>query len=410
MKKEVKKDELDKLVDGLNLSGITQEEMFGTDGLIKTLTAKILNKALQAEMDHHLGYEKNSNDGDNTGNSRNGYNNKKVITGENEVIDIQVPRDRESTFEPIIVPKRKKRLPIFNDQIISMYAFGMSERDIQAHLKMVYGVDVSAELISKITDSVISEVREWQQRPLDKVYPIVYLDALRVNSRQNGKTENKAVYVALGINMEGRKEVLGLWIAETEGARFWLGVMNELKNRGVDDILISCMDGLTGFPEAVRTVFPKTHIQRCIVHMVRSSTKYVAYKDLKEVCKDLKAIYTAPSEKIGLDNLDAFAKKWDEKYPSISRNWRNAWDDLKEFFQYHPEIRRIIYTTNAIESLNFQLRKVTKSKLSFPNDEAIIKIMFLALRNASQKWNFPIRDWGVALNQFALVFGDRVPL
>ena len=410
MKTQKIEEAIEKVIGSLDLKGITQEEMFGKEGIIKTLTAKLINKVLEAEMGNYLGYEKNSSQGDNSGNSRNGYLDKKIITGENDKLEIKVPRDRQSKFEPIIVPKRSKRLPIFNDQIISMYAFGMSQRDIQAHLKEIYGVEVSAELISKITDTVIEEVRQWQQRPLDKLYTIVYLDALRVNSREEGVVEKKAVYIALGINIEGKKEVLGLWIADNEGARFWTGILNELKNRGIEDILIACIDGLSGFQEAINTVYPNTHIQRCIVHMIRNSTKYVSYKDIKQVCQDLKEIYSAPNEKAGIENLEIFANKWDRKYPFISRAWKNTWNELNEFFKYPPEIRKIIYTTNAIESLNFQLRKVTKAKLSFPNDNAIIKIMYLALKNASCKWTMPIRNWGMALNQFAIVFGDRVPL
>jgi transposase-like protein len=403
------KDILDQILDTIDFRGLTQDEVVGQDGLIKQLTGKILQRALEVEMTEHLGYEKNSNTGDNSGNSRNGHTEKTVLL-ENQSATIDVPRDRNGTFEPIIVPKHEKRVPLFNDQIISMYSFGMSDRDIKSHLEKVYKVDVSADLISRVTDAVIDEVREWQNRPLEKSYAIVYLDALRVKVREDGKSCMKSVYVALGVNFEGKKEVLGLWIAENEGAKFWMGVLTELKNRGVRDILIACMDGLSGFPEAVRAVYPDTRVQLCIVHMIRNSTKFVSYKDLKKVCADLKAVYTANTEEIARTALEEFGKTWDKKYPMIYKSWKQHWDDLSEFFKYPPEIRRAIYTTNAIESLNYQLRKVTKNRLLFPSDDAIFKILYLAIRNASEKWTMPIREWGQALNQFAIEFGnERVP-
>jgi putative transposase len=409
-RKPREKDAIDQLLDNFDLHGMTQDEIAGPNGLAKQLTSRLYERALQAEMDEHLGYEKNSNAGDHSGNSRNGYTGKTVIDGENNEYELEVPRDRNSTFEPIIIPKREKRLPLFNDQIISMYAFGMSCRDIQSHLKQVYGVDVSPELITRVTDSVMEDVKDWQSRPLEKSYPILFLDALRINCRQDGKTLNKALYVALAVNYEGKKEVLGLWLAENEGAKFWMGVLNELKNRGVDDILIACMDGLTGFPDAVRAVYPDTRVQLCIIHMVRNSTKFVSYKDLKEVCADLKKIYSAATEDAGRQSLEDFGEKWETKYPVIFKSWDSHWNDLIEFFKYPPEIRKAIYTTNAIESLNFQLRKVSRNKSTFPTDDAIFKVMYLALKNASKKWTMPIQNWGVALNQFAIVFGERVPL
>ena len=403
------KDAIDQILDQLDLHGMTQEELFGAEGLAKKLTARLLNKALEAEMDTHLGYKKHSNEGDGSGNSRNGYSEKTVITGDGEA-QIQVPRDRNSTFEPEIVKKHERRLPLFNDQIISLYSRGMTARDIQSHLKEIYDVDVSAELISNVTDAVHEDVRAWRTRPLESMYPIVYLDAVRVNSRESGKNVNKALYIALAITMEGHKEVLGFYISENEGAKFWMGVLTDLKNRGVQDILIACMDGLTGFPDAVRAVFPETRIQLCIVHMVRNSTKYVSYKDLKAVCRDLKMIYSAPSEEEALLALDDFGKAWDSKYPMIRRSWESHWNDLNEFFQYPDEIRRVIYTTNAIESLNYSLRKVTRNRSAFPDDDSVYKIMYLAIGKASQKWTQPIRNWGLALNQFSIVFGDRVKL
>lgn len=407
--KTKEKDVIDQLLDQIDFHGMTVEELAGENGLLKKLTSRFYSKALDAEMDEHLGYKKNDNAGDNSGNSRNGYTTKTVITDDNDTIEVQVPRDRNSTFEPVIIPKHEKRTPLFNDQIISMYSFGMSTRDIQRHLQQVYGVTVSPETISNITESVMADVREWQNRPLEKSYPILFLDALRVNSRQDGKNINKALYVALAINWEGRKEVLGLWLADTEGAKFWMSVLTDIKNRGTEDILIACMDGLTGFPDAVKAVFPDTHIQHCIVHMIRNSTKFVSYKDLKAVCRDLKEVYSAINAESGHEALEEFGKKWNVKYPMIQASWERNWNDLTEFFNYPKDIRRAIYTTNAIESLNFSLRKVTRNKSSFPDDDSIYKVMYLAIKNASTRWTMSIKDWGLAVNQFAIIFDGRVP-
>ena len=407
--KKKEKDVIDRMLDQIDFHGMTAEELAGENGLLKQLTRRFYSRALDAEMDEHLGYKKNDNAGDNSGNSRNGYTTKTVITEDNDTIEIQVPRDRNSTFDPVIIPKHEKRTPLFNDQIISMYSFGMSTRDIQRHLQQVYGVEVSPETISNITESVMADVREWQNRPLEKTYPILFLDALRVNSRQDGKNINKALYVALAINWEGRKEVLGLWLADTEGAKFWMSVLTDIKNRGVEDILIVCMDGLTGFPDAVKAVFPNTHIQHCIVHMIRNSTKFVSYKDLKAVCRDLKEVYSAVNAGSGHEALEEFGKKWNNKYPMIQASWERNWNNLTEFFNYPKDIRRAIYTTNAIESLNFSLRKVTRNKSSFPDDNSIYKVMYLAIKNASARWTMPIKDWGLAVNQFAILFDGRVP-
>ena len=407
--KKKEKDVIDQLLDQIDFHGMTAEELAGENGLLKKLTSRFYSKALDAEMDEHLGYKKNDNAGDNSGNSRNGYTTKTVITDSNDTIEVQVPRDRNSTFEPVIIPKHEKRTPLFNDQIISMYSFGMSTRDIQRHLQQVYGVEVSPETISNITESVMTDVREWQNRPLEKSYPILFLDALRVNSRQDGKNVNKALYVALAINWEGRKEVLGLWLANTEGAKFWMSVLTDIKNRGVEDILIACMDGLTGFPDAVKAIFPDTHIQHCIVHMIRNSTKFVSYKDLKAVCRDLKEVYSAINAESGHEALEEFGKKWNDKYPMIQASWERNWNDLTEFFNYPKDIRRAIYTTNAIESLNFSLRKVTRNKSSFPDDDSIYKVMYLAIKNASTRWTMSIKYWGLAVNQFAILFDGRVP-
>ena len=389
-KAKKEKDILDQILDTVDFRGLTQDEVVGKGGIIKQLTGRILQKALEAEMTEHLGYEKNSSAGDNSGNSRNGYTEKTVLL-ENHGTTIDVPRDRNGTFEPIIVPKHEKRLPLFNDQIISMYAFGMTDRDIKAHLEDIYNVEVSADLISRVTNAVLEEVKEWQNRPLDKSYAIVYLDALRVKGREDGKSCLKSVYVALGVNFEGQKEVLGLWIGENEGAKFWMAVLTQLKNRGVKDILIACMDGLTGFPDAVRAVYPQTHVQLCIVHMIRNSTKFVSYKDLKKVCADLKAVYSANTEEAGREALEEFGKIWNVKYPMIYQSWERHWEDLSEFYKYPEEIRRVIYTTNAIESLNYQLRKVTKNRSTFSTDDAILKLLYLAIQNASKKWTMPIK-------------------
>ena len=408
-KEKKEKDIIDQLLDQIDFRGLTQDEVVGQEGLIKQLSGRILQRALEAEMTEHLGYEKHSDTGDNSGNSRNGYTEKTVLL-ENQSTRIDIPRDRNGSFEPIIVPKHEKRTALFNDQIISMYSFGMSDRDIKKHLEKIYDIDVSPDLISRVTNAVIDEVREWQNRPLDKSYAIVYLDALRIRAREEGKSCMKSVYVALGVNFEGKKEVLGLWIAENEGAKFWMSVLTELKNRGVQDILIACMDGLTGFPDALRAIYPDTRVQLCIVHMIRNSTKFVSYKDLKKVCADLKTIYSAATESAAREALEDFGKKWDKQYPLIYQSWDRHWENLCEFFKYPEEIRKAIYTTNAIESLNYQLRKVTKNRLLFPTDDAIFKILYLAIRNASEKWTMPIRNWGQALHQFAIEFGnERVP-
>ena len=406
--KEPKNEIVEKLLDQIDFHGLSQEEVLGKDGLIKTLTKRVLERALESEMDYHLGYEKHSNSGDRSGDSRNGYSSKKVIA-ENREVEIRVPRDRNGSFEPAVVGKYQKRTPLFNDQIISLYARGMTVREIKTHLEEIYGVEVSAELISRVTDAVIEDVGQWRTRPLDSSYPIVFLDALRVNTRQDGKSISKALYIALGIDWDGRKSVLGMWLAETEGAKFWAAVLTELRNRGVQDILIACTDGLTGFPDAIRAVFPDTHIQLCIVHMVRNSTRYVSYKDLKKVCGDLKKIYGAPTEEAACNALEDFGSTWDAKYPMIRKSWESRWNDLNEFFNYPEPIRKVIYTTNAIESLNSQLRKVTKSRSTFPTDDAIYKIMYLALTNAAKKWTMPLQNWGQTVNQFSILFPDRIP-
>ena len=404
-----KEDEIEKLLSGIDFKNLTTEEITGPNGLLKIFTKRVLENAMNAEMTNHLGYEKHQTTFGKTSNSRNGKSQKTVKTEIGD-IGINVPRDRNSEFEPQIVKKHQRRFEGFDSQIISMYARGMTTRDIQGHLMEIYGVEVSPDLISDVTNSVIDDVREWQNRPLDNIYPVVFLDALVVKGRTDGKVINKSVYTAIGINMQGNKEVLGLWISETEGAKFWLGIITELSNRGIKDILIACIDGLKGFPEAINSVFPQTKIQLCIIHMIRNSTKYVTWKERKIICADLKYIYEAPTEKAGLEALDVFAEKWDKKYPMISKSWKSNWENLNEFYAYPADIRKAIYTTNAIESLNSSLRKVTQKRSAFPTDDAIYKVLYLALNNVSKKWTMPIRNWGAALNQFAIHFGDRVPM
>ena len=325
-------------------------------------------------------------------------------------LEIKVPRDRNGTFEPQLVKKRQRRLEGFDDKVIALYARGLSTRDIQGQLEELYGAEVSPTLISNVTNAVMEDVRAWQSRPLSAVYPILYFDALFVKSRQEGPVKNKAVYLALGINLEGEKELLGLWIAETEGSKFWLSVFNELKSRGVQDCFIACVDGLKGLPEAIETVFPHTRVQLCIVHKLRNSFKYVPWKDRKEVAKDLRAVYGATTLTEAEEALERFSEKWDAKYPAISPSWRAEWERLTVFFDYSPEIRKVIYTTNAIESLNYTLRRMLKTRGSFPNDDSILKILYLAINRVSKKWTMPIRNWKAALNQFVILFGDRVPV
>lgn len=385
------------------------EDLIGENGLLKQLTKALLERAMQAEMTAHLGYEKHAPSENSKENTRNGSY-KKTIKGNFGEMPVSVPRDRKSTFEPIIIPKGESRFSGFDDKIISMYARGMTTRDIQGHLEEIYGVDVSPTLISQITDEITEEIKLWQNRPLEEVYPIVYLDAVRVKVRHNGQIINKAVYLAIGVTMEGVKDVLGMWAAETEGAKFWLQVVTELKNRGVKDIFIACVDGLKGFPDAIEAVFPKTQVQLCIVHMVRNSLNYVSWKQRKEMAGDLKNIYQASTADQAEMNLDAFAEKWDKTHPTVSQSWRRNWERIAPFFAYPPEIRKAVYTTNAIESLNMSLRKVTKNRGSFPSDEAMFKLLYLALRNISKKWTMPIRDWKAALNQFSIRFEGRMPI
>ncbi len=401
--------EADELIDNLLKDYRSPEEVVGEGGLLQQLTKRLLERALGAELTDHVGYEKSDPAGRNSGNSRNGVS-RKTLKGTFGTMPIDVPRDRNATFEPKIIGKHQTRFEGFDDKIISLYARGLSTREIQMHLEEIYQVEVSPALISTVTEEVIDEVRAWQNRSLDEVYPIVYLDALQFKVRDTGHVRNKAVYLAIGVNLEGFKEVLGMWIAQTEGAKFWLSVVTELRNRGVQDIFIACVDGLKGFPEAIETVFPQTQVQLCIVHLVRHSLNYVGWKERKEVARDLKTIYTSATEEEAEMRLAQFEAKWEARFPMISKSWRANWARVIPLFGHPPEIRRVIYTTNAIESLNMSLRKVTKTRGSFPNDEAVLKLLYLALRNIAKKWTMPIQNWKAALNRFAIIYEDRVPI
>ena len=396
------------LIDSLLADYKTPEDLIGEHGLLKQLTKKLVERALEAEMAEHLGHGKHEPVANPAGNTRNGRS-KKTLKGEFGELPIEIPRDRHGSFEPQLIPKHQTRWTGFDDTILSLYARGMTVREIQGHLEDMYGTEVSPRLISSVTDAVLDEVKTWQSRPLEALYPIVYLDCIHVKVRDSGAVRVKAVYLALGINLAGEKELLGLWIAQTEGAKFWLQVVTELKNRGVADIFIACVDGLKGFPEAIEAVYPKTAVQLCIVHLVRYSLNYVSWKLRKDVAADLRAIYTAATVEEAGRQLDAFEEKWGEAYPSIGQSWRRNWPRVIPFFDYPPEIRKVIYTTNAIESVNMGLRKVTKNRGAFPSDEALLKLFYLALKNISAKWTMPIRDWKAALNRFTIQFEDRMP-
>lgn len=402
---EIRDDLIDELLKGYE----KPEDIVGESGLLKQLTKAILERALESELTHQLGYSKNSPEGRNSGNSRNGKGSKTLKTDHGE-LTISTPRDRNSDFDPQIIKKGQRRFTGFDDKILSMYARGMTTRDIQAHLQDIYGVEVSADLVSTVTDSVMEEVKEWQNRPLEALYPIVYFDAVRMKVRDEGQVMNKAAYLAIGVGLDGLKDVLGIWLEKTEGAKFWLKVITELQNRGLRDILIACVDGLKGFPEALESVFPKTEVQLCIVHMVRNSLRFVSYKHRKQLAAALKEIYRAPTVEQAEEALLELEKDWDERYPMVSKSWRNNWTRITPFFAYPPEIRKVIYTTNAIESLNNSLRKVTRNRNSFPNDEAAIKLLYMALKNIAKKWTMPLQGWPQAINQFSVRFGDRLQI
>ncbi len=389
----------DALLDQL-LAGADAKTAFDRNGLLDELKKALAERALNAEMDHHLSTGE-------PGNSRNGYG-KKTVTTDTGRMELEIPRDRQSSFDPQLIAKYQRRFPGFDEKIVSMYARGMSVREIAGHLRDLYGVEVSPDLISAVTDAVLDEVAAWQGRPLEPVYPIVFFDALRVKIRDEGLVRNKAVHIALGVRADGTKEILGLWLEQNEGAKFWLRVMNELKNRGVEDILIAVVDGLKGFPEAILSVLPEAQVQTCIVHLLRNSLDFVSYKDRKAVAAALKTIYRADDAMAGEAALSAFeASQWGRKYPAIGQSWRRAWGEVVPFFAFHPDVRRLIYTTNAIEALNSKLRRAVRARGHFPTDEAATKLLFLVLNRSEKEWIMPAREWSIAKAQFAILFGER---
>jgi putative transposase len=394
---------LDRLLAGAN----SAEEIAGPDGVLAHLTRRLLSRALEAELTAHLGYEPGQAPAGGTGNSRNGKPSKTVITDQGP-LRISSPRDRRGTFEPQIVKKRQSRWVGFDEKVISLYARGLTVREIQGHLQEIYGAEVSPDLISKITDRVIEDAKAWQNRPLERIYPIVYLDALVIKIREGSTVRNFACYVAIGVNLEGQRDVLGIWFQRTEGAKFWMQVLTELKQRGVADILFVCVDGLSGFPEAIEAIFPRATVQTCLVHQVRNSLKFVSYKDRKQVAADLRTIYTAANADHAADELQRFAEKWDERYPTISQSWLERWEQITPFLAYPQDVRRVIYTTNSIEALHRQIRKIIKTRGHFPTEEAARKLLYLAITKAETKWRQAFQ-WHSALAAFKIQFPDRIP-
>lgn len=400
------KAKLEKAIDALLKDYQSPEQIIGPEGLLKQMTKALLERAMAAELTHHLGYEKHAVSGRGSGNSRNG-NSKKTIQSDHGAVELEVPRDRNGTFEPQIIGKHERRFTGFDDKIISMYSRGMSTREIETHLRELYNIDVSPALISEVTDSILDEMRKWQSRPLEPIYPIVFMDALMVKFRHDGRVENRAVYTAIGLNMEGHKEVLGLWTSANEGARYWVQVLTEMRNRGLRDVLLACTDGLKGFPEAIESVFPQAEVQLCIVHMTRGSLNFVNWKERRAVAADLRKIYCAATADLAELELTAFEETWGSKYPAIGPLWRRNWERVIPFFTYSPAVRKVIYTTNAVESLNMSLRKVIKNRGSFPSEEAALKLLYLAIRNASVKWRF-VQSWRNALTQFTIHHRERI--
>ena len=394
------------LIDELLKDYQKPEDIIGENGLLKRFVKAVLERALNAELTHHLGYERHDPAGNNSGNSRNGTSSK-TLKGEFGELELEIPRDRTSTFEPQILPKHQTRFTGFDDKIVSLYARGMTTRDIEGHLKEIYGVEVSPALVSQVTEAVNEEVKRWQSRALEPIYGIVYLDALYVKMRQEGRVENRAVYVAIGVDLEGQKDVLGLWASAHEGAKFWLSVLTDLKNRGVKDMLIVCVDGLKGFPQAIEAVFPLAQVQLCIVHLVRASLNYVNWKERKQVAADLKPIYRAATAVEAEMNLDQFIATWGHKYKAIGKLWKENWERVIPFFEFPDEVRKVIYTTNAVEALHRGLRKIIKNRGSFPSEEAALKLLYLALQNISAKWE-TVQHFKQALNQFEVLWGDRI--
>jgi putative transposase len=397
----------DELIDELLAGARTEEEIVGPGGLLADLTRRLVERALSAELTDHLGYEPHQEPPGGTGNARNGTTPKTLVT-EHGPVPIKAPRDRKGTFEPRLVRKGQRRFQGFDDKILALYARGLSTRDIEAHLQEIYGVKVGRDLISRVTDAVMDDVRGWQQRPLDDVYPVIFLDALVLKIREGGTVQRRACYLALGVTVEGDRDVLGLWFQETEGAKFWMQVLTDLKQRGVHDVLIACVDGLKGFPEAIEAIFPETVVQTCVVHLIRHSLKYVPRREREQVARDLKPIYTAVDADAAQQALEAFDEKWGQRFPVITQAWLNAWEHVIPFLAFPPEVRRVIYTTNAIEALNRQLRKALKTKGHFPNEEAARKVIYLALINAVPQWT-RTRNWTTALLAFKIHFGDRLP-
>jgi putative transposase len=397
----------DEAIDELLAGARTEEEIAGPGGLLAGLTKRLIERALEVEMTEHVGYEPHREPPGGAENTRNGTTPKTLIT-EHGPVPIDAPRDRDGTFEPQLVKKRQRRFVGFDDKILALYARGLSVRDIAAHLEEIYGVKVSRELISKVTDAVMDDVREWAKRPLEDVYPVVFLDALVLKVREGGTVQRKACYLALGVTVEGDRDVLGMWFQETEGAKFWMQVLSELKHRGVQDILICCVDGLKGFPEAIEAIFPHTTVQTCVVHLIRLSLRYVPVRDREKVARDLKPIYKAPDADAAQDALERFDEKWGQRYPVITKAWLDAWEYVTPFLAFPDEVRRVIYTTNAIEALNRQLRKAIKTKGHFPNEDAARKLIYLALQNAAPQWT-RCRNWRTALLAFKIHFGDRLP-
>jgi transposase-like protein len=397
----------DEMIDELLAGASTEEEIAGPGGLLAELTKRLVERAMEVELTGHVGYEPHAEPPGGTGNTRNGTSPKRLVT-EHGQVEIDAPRDRNGTFEPKIVKKRQRRFVGFDDKILALYSRGLSTRDIEAHLQEIYGVRVGRDLISRVTDAVMDDVREWAKRPLEDIYPIVFLDCMVLKIREGGTVQRRALYLALGVTLEGDRDVLGMWFQETEGAKFWMQVLNDLKTRGIQDILICCVDGLTGFPDAIEAIFPKTTVQTCLVHLIRSSLRYVPRREREQVARDLKPIYTAADADAAQAELEAFDEKWGTRFPVITQAWLNAWEHVIPFLAFPAEVRRVIYTTNAIEALNRQLRKAIKTKGSFPHEDAARKLVYLALQNAVPQWT-RTRNWTVALLAFKIHFGDRVP-
>jgi putative transposase len=395
------------LIDQLLADYKKPEDIIGENGLLKQLTKAILERALQAELTDHLGFEKHDPAGHHSGNTRNGTG-RKALKGDFGELELETPRDRQASFEPKIVAKGQTRFTGFDDKIISMYARGMSTREIQGHLEEIYGIEVSPTLISNVTEAIVEEVKAWQSRALEELYPIVYLDAMMVKMRDGGHVQNQAIYVVLGVDLTGQKEVLGLWVAQQEGAKFWLQVLTELKNRGVKDIFIACVDGLKGFPEAIEALYPHTEVQLCIVHLVRASLNYVPWKHRKLVAADLRRIYRAATAEEAQQSLEEVTLKWNA-YPSLSQVWQRNWERITPFFRYPADIRKAIYTTNSVEALHRALRKIIKTRGAFPSEESALKLLFLAIRQASKKWTMPVQNWSQALNYFTVLWPERMP-